>query len=66
MAEALVKTFKRDYVCVHDRPDAMTVLERLHHWFEDYNAVHPHNGLKIRSPGEFIRGQSTAASRPAN
>ena len=29
MAEAFVKTFKRDYLYVHDRPDAQTVLSQL-------------------------------------
>ena len=29
MAEAFVKTFKRDYVYVHDRPDAETVMSQL-------------------------------------
>ena len=29
MAEAFVKTFKRDYAYVHDRPDAQTVLSHL-------------------------------------
>jgi transposase InsO family protein len=37
MAEAFVKTFKRDYVYVHDRPDAKTVMSQLDQWFEDYN-----------------------------
>ncbi len=37
MAEAFVKTFKRDYVYVQDRPDAKTVLSQLSAWFEDYN-----------------------------
>lgn len=55
MAEAFVKTFKRDYVYVHDRPDAQTVLSQLAAWFEDYNEIHPHKGLKMLSPREFIR-----------
>ena len=59
MAEAFVKTFKRDYVCVHDRPDARTVMAQLPGWFEDYNENHPHKGLKMRSPREFIRSYST-------
>ena len=29
MAEAFVKTFKRDYAYLHDRPDAQTVLSQL-------------------------------------
>ena len=60
MAEAFVKTFKRDYVYVHDRPDAQTVLSQLAAWFEDYNEVHPHKGLRMLSPREFIRLSATA------
>jgi transposase InsO family protein len=40
LAEAFVKGFKRDYVYVHDRPDAKTVLAQLPRWFEDYNENH--------------------------
>lgn len=61
MAESFVKTFKRDYVYVNDRPDAMTVLSRLNDWFEDYNEIHPHKGLRLKSPREFIRMQKAAS-----
>ena len=61
MAESFVKTFKRDYVYVHDRPDAKTVLAQLESWFTDYNEMHPHKGLKMKSPREFIRAQKAAA-----
>jgi transposase InsO family protein len=60
IAEAFVKTFKRDYVYVHDRPDAKTVLAQLDRWFDDYNESHPHKGLKMKSPREFIRAQTAA------
>ena len=66
MAEAFVNTFNRDYVYLHDRPDAKTVLGQLHEWFADCNEVHPHKGLKMRSPREFICSQSVTASRPVN
>lgn len=59
MAEAFVKTFKRDYVYIHDRPDAKTVMAMLADWFEDYNENHPHKGLSMKSPREFIRSYST-------
>ena len=26
--------------------------------FEDYNTIHPHSGLRMRSPREFIEQQS--------
>jgi putative transposase len=55
MAEAFVKTFKRDYVDVHPLPDAETVLKQLPHWFEHYNEQHPHKALKMRSPREYRR-----------
>lgn len=61
MAEAFVKTFKRDYVYVHDRPDAQSVLSQLPGWFEDYNEIHPHKGLRLKSPREFIRSYQPAA-----
>ena len=32
--------------------------ERLAEWFEDYNTIHPHSGLRMRSPREFIAEQS--------
>lgn len=53
MAEAFVKTFKRDYVYVNDLPNAGAVLERLPLWFADYNHQHPHKALGMRSPAEF-------------
>jgi putative transposase len=65
MAESFVKTFKRGYVYVHDRPDAHSVLAQLPRWFEDYNDNHPHKALRMKSPREFIRSyQQPAANRP--
>ena len=61
MAESFVKTFKRDYVYVHDRPDAQTVLSQLSAWFEDYNESHPHKALRMKSPREFMRSYKPAA-----
>ncbi|MCZ4260618.1 IS3 family transposase [Limimaricola sp. G21655-S1] len=61
IAEAFVKTLKRDYVHVTPLPDAVTILELLADWFEDYNTHHPHSGLKMRSPREFIAAQTATA-----
>jgi len=55
MAEAFIKTVKRDYVAVQGAPDAATVLENLPKWFEHYNEIHPHKALKYQSPREFRR-----------
>jgi putative transposase len=53
MAEAFVKTFKRDYVECMERSDAPTVMRQLGPAFEHYNAVHPHSALKMLSPRMF-------------
>lgn len=55
MSEAFVKTLKRDYANVTILPDAATILRLLPGWIEDYCEVHPHSGLKFRSPREFLR-----------
>jgi transposase InsO family protein len=64
VSEAFVKTLKRDYARIHSRPDAAAVLQQLSAWIEDYNEVHPHKGLQMRSPREFIRAQSQPAPCP--
>ena len=45
MAEAFVKTFKRDYVRLAAVRDAHTALVMIESWIEDYNSVHPHSRL---------------------
>uniref|UniRef100_UPI0035A24195 integrase core domain-containing protein n=1 Tax=Methylobacterium soli TaxID=553447 RepID=UPI0035A24195 len=63
-SEAFVKTLKRDYARVQPRPDADTVLARIGAWITDYNEHHPHRGLGMRSPREFIRAQIQPAPCP--
>ena len=58
ISEAFVKTFKRDYVRVHPLPDARTALSLIAGWIEDYNEIHPHSGLNMRSPREHRRAHS--------
>jgi putative transposase len=60
MAEAFVKTFKRDYVRVSPIPDAAAALALVDSWMEDYNTVHPHSRLGYRSPREYILSQPVA------
>jgi putative transposase len=55
MSESFVKTLKRDYARVNILHDADAILAMLPDWIEDYCEVHPHSGLKFRSPREFIR-----------
>jgi transposase InsO family protein len=58
MAEAFVKTFKRDYVYVNELWTAQSVLAQLPTWFEDYNENAPHKGLKMKSPREYRSAMS--------
>ena len=53
MAEALVKTLKRDYAHVTDLPSAEAVLAMLDAWFEDYNSKAPHKGLRWMVPRDY-------------
>jgi putative transposase len=62
MAEAFVRTLKRDYVRVNPRPDAQSVIDQLPGWFDHYNEVHPHRALRYRSPREFIAQTCEAMS----
>ena len=60
MAEAFVKTFKRDYVRVSPIPDTAAALALVDSWMEDYNTVHPPSRLGYRSPREYILSQPVA------
>jgi putative transposase len=53
IAEAFVKTLKRDYVYVNDLDTADSVLRNLPEWFADYNSNHPHSAFAMKSPLEY-------------
>lgn len=55
MSEAFVKRFKQDYVQVNELWDANEVLLNIPKWLNDYNENHPHKGLGMKSPREFLR-----------
>ncbi len=57
MAEAFVKTIKRDYVYVRDCVSADRTLKLLGAWMEDYNTKAPHSGLGMRSPLEYRKSK---------
>jgi transposase InsO family protein len=61
MAEAFVKTFKRDHIRIKPLLDARTALARIDHWMEDYNSEHPHSRLGYRSPREYTASLQQAA-----
>lgn len=54
MAEAFVKTFKRDYAYVGDLSSAEAVKLKLPEWFEEYNNIAPHKALDMMSPRMYI------------
>lgn len=54
MAEAFVKTFKRDYVAFYDALNAYDFMKQLPLWFNDYNENAPHKGLNMMSPRQFL------------
>src|SRR5215217_5779878 len=58
MAEAFVRTMKRDYARVSALTNAAAVIRLLPEWFAHYNTVHPHRALSYRSPREFIASRS--------
>ncbi len=62
LAEAFVKTFKRDYVDGAELRDAELVLAQLSTWFEDYNTRAPHSALGMRSPVDYRAEQVTLSS----
>ena len=64
MAEAFVKTLKRDYVRISPIPSAAAALSLIDTWMEDYNTVHPHSWLGYRSPQEYIMLSSQPAACP--
>lgn len=53
MAEAFVKTIKRDYVYVSDCDTAQNVMKMFKKWILDYNNEAPHSGLDMKSPVEY-------------
>jgi transposase InsO family protein len=55
ISEAFVKTLKRDYARHHILAAALSVMALLPRWFDDYNELHPHSGLRFLSPREFLR-----------
>jgi hypothetical protein len=70
MAEALVKTLKRDSVRVNPIPDAATALAAIAGWMKDHNTVHPHSRLGCRSPRRMplttrASQRHVATSRPS-
>ena len=60
LPEAFVCTFKRDHVRLNPPPNFGNVLRQLGGWFDDYNLNHPHSGIRMRSPLEFIVAQQLA------
>ncbi|MDQ6887957.1 MAG: IS3 family transposase [Gemmatimonadota bacterium] len=52
MAEAFVRTLRRDYIAGADLSSAAAVLRQLAAWQADYNGIAPHSALGYRAPHE--------------
>jgi putative transposase len=63
MAEAFVKTFKRDYGAGAKLRDAETVLAQVGEWFDDSNTRAPHSALGMRSPVDYRAALTLSSSR---
>ena len=64
IAEAFVKTFKRDYTRLSILQDAATIIMLLPAWFEDYNDVHPHSlsSLPSSRAGRWPRSRPSSSA----
>jgi putative transposase len=58
MEESFVKTQKRDYAKLANRPDSKTAMAQSQAWFDDYNSYHPHSALGYLPPRLFREKQS--------
>jgi transposase InsO family protein len=54
MARSFVKTLKRDYAKLANRPVSKTVMAQLKDWFDDYKSYHPHSALDYLPPTLFM------------
>jgi len=66
MAEAFVRTIKRDYVRVSPRPDAETVMRQLPAWIAHYNdrtrlsaTVHPVSSSQLMQDPDRVRSSGS-------
>jgi putative transposase len=63
LAEAFVKTFKRDYVDGAELRDAESVFAQLSGWIEAYNTPAPNSALGMRSPADYRAAATLSSSR---
>ncbi len=70
IAEAFVKTLKRDYAWLSNLTDAKAAMAQLPNWIEDYNERAPHKALGMQSPREFVKSRKntprTGPSSPSS
>lgn len=53
IAEAFVKTFKKDYAYIPALSSERKGMKQLNEWFKDYNNHAPHKGLKMLFPRKY-------------
>jgi putative transposase len=62
MAEAFIRTLKRNCIRVNPMPDARTVIEQPPAWLDHRNEVHPYKASGYRSPHKYIMQTREAPS----
>ena len=59
MAESFVKTMKRDYMSVMQKPNGLTAVKNLAKVLEHSNEWHPHSALGYRSSRQYLRRRTS-------
>ena len=63
--ERLWRSVKQEDIYLQDYADGLTAQRGLSRWFEDYNTLRPHQGLKNLTPGEMYHSPESYGAKPA-
>lgn len=63
--ERLWRSVKQEDIYLQDYADGLTAQRGLSRWFEDYNTLRPHQGLKNLTPGEMYYSPESYGAKPA-
>jgi putative transposase len=63
--ERLWRSVKQEDIYLQDYADGLTAQRGLNRWFEDYNTLRPHQGLKNITPAEMYHSPESYGAKPA-
>jgi len=63
--ERLWRSVKQEDIYLQDYADGLTAQRGLSRWFEDYNTLRPHQGLKNITPAEMYHSPESYGAKPA-